>query len=391
MEKKKKMKHFYDYSLLFSVLFLTGFGLVMMYSASGYAAQSKWSDAMYFFKRQAVFAGAGIVGMLFFSRFIDYHLLTVVNLPFYLVSLLLLFLTFLIGVASHGSARWLNIGGIGFQPSELMKIAVIIMIAVQITHFGYRINETQYAAQVLLLGLLPMVLVAKTNLSTGIIIGGITVIMLFIAVKNYLHFLLLGGAAGAIYVFAYPLARFLEKIHVLQGYQIRRILAWKDPGSYADETFQTLQGLYAIGSGGIFGKGLGESIQKFLMPEAQNDMIFTIICEELGLFGAVSLMLIYAFIIYRMFDIARNARDLFGSMLVIGVMCHVSLQAILNIAVATNAIPNTGITLPFISYGGTSLLLLMGEIGIVLSVSRQIELEPESVKGAEREAGSAKR
>ena len=127
------------------------------------------------------------------------------------------------------------------------------------------------------------------------------------------------------------------------------------------------------------------------MPEAQNDMIFTIICEELGLFGAVSLMLIYAFIIYRMFDIARNARDLFGSMLVIGVMCHVSLQAILNIAVATNAIPNTGITLPFISYGGTSLLLLMGEIGIVLSVSRQIELEPESVKGAEREAGSAKR
>lgn len=377
MGKKKKRKHFYDYSLLFSVLFITGFGLLMMYSASGYSAQSKWSDAMYFLKRQAVFAGIGVAGMLLVSYLMDYHWLSIINVPFYIISILAVLATFAIGIASHGSARWLSIAGIRFQPSELAKIAVIIMLSVQITHFGYRINEMQYSAQVLILGLIPTVLIAKPNLSTGIIIGGITVIMLFVAVKNYSIFMIMGLIAGLVYAFAYPIARLLERLSLLQIYQINRIYAWKDPGSYVDETFQTLQGLYAIGSGGMFGKGLGESIQKFLMPEAQNDMIFTIICEELGLFGAVSLMLIYAFIIYRIFDIARNARDLFGSMLAIGIMCHISLQAILNIAVATNAIPNTGITLPFISYGGTSLLLLMGEIGIVLSVSRQIEVVQE--------------
>lgn len=379
---RKKNRNFYDYSLLFAVLFLTGFGLIMMYSASGYSAQSKWSDAMYFFKRQAAFAAAGMVGMIVFSRFFNYHILAALNVPIYVLSLIAVLLTFIVGIASHGSSRWLSVGGVSFQPSELMKIAVIIMVAVQITHFGYHINDWHTAGQVLILGFLPMALIAKTNLSTGIIIGGITVIMLFIASKNYLPYLMLGGLAGFAYFFAYPIAKFLEKIHLLQVYQLTRIYAWKDPGNYVDETFQTLQGLYAIGSGGLFGKGLGESIQKFLMPEAQNDMIFTIICEELGLFGAVSLMLIYAFIIYRMFDIARNARDLFGSMLVIGVMSHISLQAILNIAVATNSIPNTGITLPFISYGGTSLMLLMGEIGIVLAVSRQISVEEETEPAA---------
>ena len=160
-------------------------------------------------------------------------------------------------------------------------------------------------------------------------------------------------------------------------YQLNRINVWLDPEAYPDTGgYQVLQGLYAIGSGGLFGKGLGESIQKLgFVPEAQNDMIFSIICEELGLFGAIGIILIFMFMIYRFMLIASNAPDLFGSLLVVGVMAHVAIQVILNIAVVTNTIPNTGITLPFISYGGTSVLFLMMEMGMVLSVSNQIKLE----------------
>mgnify|MGYP004517732681 CR=1 FL=1 len=261
------------------------------------------------------------------------------------------------------------------QVSEIMKIAVIVLLSYLITHHGYQINNWRTWWKVALIGIAPGIVVAATNLSTAMIILGITFFMMWIASKKYWPFVLCGVAGVLVYIFAYPMAKLMSALNILQDYQLTRIFAWKDPASYSDETFQTLQGLYAIGSGGIFGKGLGESVQKFLMPEAQNDMIFTIICEELGLFGAISLILIYVFIIYRLFDIARNARDLYGSMLVIGILCHISLQVILNIGVATNTIPNTGVTLPFVSYGGTSLMLLMAEIGLALSVSRQIRLE----------------
>jgi cell division protein FtsW len=174
-----------------------------------------------------------------------------------------------------------------------------------------------------------------------------------------------------------PAAAFLEKTHLLKAYQLERIYVWLNPEAYPqDGGFQVLQGLYAIGSGGLVGKGLGESIQKMgFVPEAQNDMIFSIICEELGLFGAVSIILIFLFMIFRFMLIADNAPDLFGSLLVVGVMGHIAIQVILNIAVVTNTIPNTGITLPFISYGGTSVMFLMIEMGMVLSVSNQIKLE----------------
>ena len=224
----------------------------------------------------------------------------------------------------------------------------------------------------------PAIGIMITNLSTAIIILGIAVFMLFVATQSYRHFFLLLSFPVLVFLGAYPLALFLKDVGLLQSYQITRILAWKNPSDYPDVTYQTRQGLYAIASGGIFGKGLGESIQKFLMPEAQNDMIFTIICEELGLVGAVGLMLVYALILFRLYEIAKNAKDLFGSFLVIGVIAHISLQVILNIAVATNSIPNTGITLPFISYGGTSLLILLAEIGICLNVSWQTTLDTEN-------------
>ncbi len=371
--QQKRVKHFYDYSLLFGVLFITGFGLLMMYSASSYSAQSQLNDAMYYLKRQGFFAVVGIALMVAVSQ-VDYHRLWRASIPIYAGAWVCVIVTLVMGVSSHGSKRWINLFGVRFQPSEVMKAAIIITMAYVVTKLGSRLSNKGSWVKTLLIGLIPFVVIAKTNLSTAIIILGITGFMIFVASRKYLFYL--GGACVImlLYVFAYQATNVLMFLHLFQPYQLIRILAWLDPANYVDDTYQTLQGLYAIGSGGIFGKGLGESVQKMLIPEAQNDMIFTIICEELGMFGAVSLILMYAFIIYRMYDIARNAKDLFGSMLVIGVMIHISLQAILNIAVATNSIPNTGITLPFVSYGGTSLLLLMLECGMCLSVSKQIEL-----------------
>ena len=315
--------------------------------------------------------------MLFLSRFFDYHWLSKLNILIYVAAWGALIATFVMGVASHGSSRWIRIMGVQFQPSELMKPAVIIILATLLTDKGYRINSLKAMFRCSLYALIPAAIVALTNLSTGIIIVGIAIFMLFVAVKSYRYHLALLLATVLGYIGAYPLALFLQKVKILHEYQITRILAWRDPASFPDDTYQTRQGLYAIASGGIFGKGLGESIQKFLMPEAQNDMIFTIICEELGLVGAVGLMLVYALILSRLYEIAKNAKDLFGSFLVIGVMAHIALQAILNIAVASNSIPNTGITLPFVSYGGTSLLILLAELGLCLNVSWQTTLDVE--------------
>ena len=371
----KKVKHFYDFSLLIMVFSIILFGLLMLYSASGYMAAKSDLGDMYFLKKQGIFALIGFAALLILSRFVDYHILSKLNLLLYVLAFAAVLSTFAIGIASHGSHRWIRLFGVRFQPSEFMKPAVIIVFATILTDKGYRINHSREIIRTALYAVAPAIFVAVTNLSTGIIILGIATFMLFVAMRSYLYHLMLLSFSTFVYLAAYPFATFLQKIGILRGYQITRILAWKDPASFPDVTYQTRQGLYAIASGGIFGKGLGESIQKFLMPEAQNDMIFTIICEELGLVGAIGLMLVYALILYRLYEIAKNAKDLFGSFLVIGVMAHIALQAILNIAVACNAIPNTGITLPFISYGGTSLLVLLMEVGVCLNVSWQTTLE----------------
>ena len=213
------------------------------------------------------------------------------------------------------------------------------------------------------------------NLSSAIIIFGIAFLMLFVASPEYKRFLLMGaaGIAGAaLLVFV-----ILQMDSSSLDFRGNRILAWLNPEDYATGTgFQTLQSLYAIGSGGIFGKGLGQSIQKLgFLPEAQNDMIFSIICEELGLFGGIAVILLFILLCWRFMVIANNAPDLFGALLVVGVMGHIAIQVILNIAVVTNTIPNTGISLPFISYGGSSVMFLLIEIGLVLSVARGIRLK----------------
>jgi cell division protein FtsW len=273
-----------------------------------------------------------------------------------------------VGTSSHGSSRWLAIGPLSFQPSEAAKIGVIIFLATVVEKIPKQMNKASGIFKVLAL-LIPLVgVIAYSNLSTAVIVLGIAVCMLFVASSKYKPFVVI-GILGAAFILIFIFA-------MGAGYRSDRVDAWLHPETAGDSGYQTLMGLYAIGSGGLFGKGLGQSLQKMgHVPESQNDMIFTIICEELGLFGAICVILLYLMMIWRMMVIANNAKDLFGALLVVGVMTHISLQVILNIAVVTNSIPNTGVTLPFISYGGTSVIFLMMEIGLVLSVSKGITLE----------------
>ena len=376
--RKKRPRRFYDYSLLFTIIFLTVFGLIMIYSSSYYNAQVNGQSPSYYMVRQAQIAFAGFVMMLVISK-MNYHFFARFTIPAIVVSYVCMLLVNFtsLGIEVNGKKRWLGTRSLRIQPAELVKVTVILVLAVIITKLGKKINEWRvWGMLAALIGPLAL-LVTANNLSSGIIIVGIAFVMMFVACKRKWPFVLTAALIAAVILFAEPVALALEQVGILHEYQLERILVWKEPEAYAqDGGFQVLQGLYAIGSGGLLGKGLGQSIQKLsFLPEPQNDMIFAIICEELGLFGAVSVILIFLFMLYRFMVIAGNAPDLFGALLVVGVMAHIAIQVVLNIAVVTNVIPNTGITLPFISYGGTSVLFLMIEMGMVLGVSNQIRLE----------------
>ena len=376
-KQKKKVRRFYDYSLLFAIVFLTIFGLVMIYSASSYMAQIKYEgNAAYFMTRQGIIAFGGFFVMIMVSK-MDYHWYARFSGLAIAVSWILMIAVSLVGREVNGKKRWLGVGTFSFQPTELVKITVIVAMAALITRVGKDVDRTPGIARAVLITIPLAGIVAANNLSSGIIIAGIGFVMMFVASRKKLPYALCVISGALVIIFAGPIGHALTALKILKPYQLNRINVWLDPEAYPTTGgYQVLQGLYAIGSGGLFGKGLGESIQKLgFVPEAQNDMIFSIICEELGLFGAVSVILIFVFIIYRFMIIASNAPDLFGALIVVGVMAHIAIQVILNIAVVTNTIPNTGITLPFISYGGTSILFLMVEMGMVLSVSNQIKLE----------------
>lgn len=374
---KNKTESYFDYSLLFIILFLVGFGLVMIYSASSYNATVEMDDAMYFLIHQGGAAAVGIGAMVVVS-WIPYHFWERFAVLGYIVSIILILLVLTpLGREVNGARRWLYIG-ISVQPAEIAKLAMILFLASMICKIGRKVRSTKGFCVILGMAGIVCVLVWKItdNMSSAIIIFGIAFLMLFVASPDYKRFVTVGlvgvaGAAAVVYL--------ISQASTTEGMNFRgvRILAWLDPEKYADDTgFQTLQGLYAIGSGGIFGKGLGQSIQKLgYLPEEQNDMIFAVICEELGLFGAIAVILIFLLMIWRFMVIANNAPDLFGALLVVGVMGHIAIQVILNIAVVTNTIPNTGISLPFISYGGTSVMFLLIEMGLVMSVARRIRLK----------------
>ena len=377
-KKKKKLRRYYDYSLLFTIIFLFVFGLIMIYSSSSYSAQIDGKPASYYMTRQMYIGLFGFALMLIISK-MNYHFYSKFAFLALVVSYTCMFLVNFtpLGIARNGKKRWLGYGSLTIQPAELVKITVIVVMAVMITKMGKKINEWRSWGIITLMVLPLALLVTMNNLSSGIIICGIAIVMMFIANKRKWPFVLFITAVAAVIMFAPPIAIALEEAGILQSYQLERILVWKNPEAYPqDGGYQVLQGLYAIGSGGLLGKGLGQSIQKLsFLPEPQNDMIFAIICEELGLFGAIMVIFLFMFMIYRFMRIAGSAPDILGSFLVIGVMAHIAIQVILNIAVVTSVIPNTGVTLPFISYGGTSVLFLMIEMGMVLGVSNSITLE----------------
>ncbi len=368
---------YYDYSLVAVIILLTCFGLIMLYSTSAYMAELDHNDDMHYFKKQAVISLACLVFALAISR-IDYHILSYFTTILYGAAILLMLLVKTpLGWASHGARRWLRLGPIQFQPAEVAKIAVIVCLSYMIVKMGKQVR-TLKACLVLgsmggVLGLIAYV--ATENLSTAIIICGITAGLIFIAHPDTRPFILIAVAAGVLIAL---LVVFLSTtLETSSSFRIRRILVWLHPEDYASgDGYQTLQALYAIGSGGLLGRGLGNSIQKLgSVPEAQNDMIFSIICEELGILGGAIVLLLFAYLLYRLFFIAQNAPDMFGSLMVSGIFIHIALQVIFNIAVVLNMMPNTGITLPFISYGGTSVLFLMAEMGLALSVARRIKFQ----------------
>ena len=373
---------YFDYSLLFTVLFLIAFGLMMIYSSSSYKANLDYGDSAFFLRKQLVAALLGIVCMIVVSR-IPYHFWERFVVPAYFASAVLILLVKTpLGIESHGATRWIKILGFSLQPAEVAKLGMIIFLACLVCKMGKRIRTMKGFFTLLIPPGIIAVMVWKItqNMSSAIIILGIAMLMIFVASPDYKRFVIMALAGGAVIALAvFAIVKMSESPEMMEKLEFRglRILAWLNPEAYADgKGFQTLQALYAIGSGGIFGKGLGESIQKLgFLPEAQNDMIFSIICEELGLFGAVAVILLFLLLIWRCMIIANNAPDLFGALLVVGVMGHLAIQVILNIAVCTSVIPNTGISLPFISYGGSSVMFLLIEIGIVLNVGRSIRLK----------------
>ena len=364
---------FRDYSLIFIVVFLLAFGLVMLYSTSSYVAAARFNgDSSYYFARQLKFTLIGLLGMIVVS-FIPYSFWRFTAPYLYILAILLIIATIPFGTAANGATRWLIVSGVSIQPAEIAKVAIIALTACLIENLGRKVNTFfGFIWPILFAGGIAVLIWKITdNLSSAIIVGAIAMGMLFVACPHYKRFIaIFGVAATGAFLWVYNTVRMADQSNM--GFRESRILAWLYPQEYASgRAYQTIQALYAIGSGGIFGKGLGNSLQKLgHVPELQNDMIFSIICEELGLFGAISILLMYVLLIWRFMVIASNADDLYGAMLVVGVMTHIAVQVVLNIAVVTNTIPNTGVTLPFISYGGSSVIILLAEIGIVLSVAK---------------------
>ncbi len=361
----------------------------MLYSASSYEATGTFGDDMHYLRRQLGFSVLGL-GFAFAAWHIDYHRLLDLSWILYVISILLMmavrFTPF--GVTINGARRWLGVPGsaLTFQPSEIAKIATILFLSYMIKRLGHDMKTIRGMFILIAIGAIAglSAYLFTENLSTAVILVGISIGIVFVAHPRTGVFVLLFFIAAALGV-----VLVLYLIHSAQSsesFRLTRILTWMDPEKYSElGGWQVLQGLYAIGSGGFFGKGLGNSTQKLdIIPESGNDMIFTIICEELGLFGAILVLLLFGYLLYRLVVIAQNAPDKQGSLISAGIMVHITLQVVLNVCVVLNVIPTTGITLPFISYGGTSVLFLMAEIGLALGVSDRIEPGPGRVVAMEK-------
>ena len=369
-KKNNKSEYFFDYSLLFIILFLLGFGMLMIYSASSYTAYLEYGDSAQYLKKLIAMTVVANIPYHFWEKFaVLAYVVSIAIIPVVLTPL---------GISSHGARRWFKIPGIPLQvqPAEVAKLCMILFLACLVCKLGKKAGTFKGIILMFLAPLPQAIMIWRitSNLSSAIIVVGISLLMIFVADPHYKKYLVIGtGAVAGVIALVYAIINMETSEG---GFRIRRIAIWLHPETDPEGTgFQTLQALYAIGSGGIWGKGLGQSMQKLnFLPEAQNDMIFSIICEELGLFGAVAVILMFILLLWRMMIIANNAPDLFGAMLVVGVIGHIAIQVILNIAVVTSSMPATGMPLPFFSYGGTSLVFILAQMGVVLSISRECEL-----------------
>lgn len=393
-KKPRKPKRYYDWYLLVYIILILCFGLIMLFSASVYYDQINYGKLGFFFFKQIQFSLIGIFIMIVISR-IPFHplVLSITAWLMYFVSLVMMILVPYFGVESHNAKRWLVIMGFSVQPSEIAKISVVLLVPWIIAYFDKRKKDPEKSSgnmvclvSVLLIGAIAGGLAWKAtdNLSTGIIIVCIAMGIYIISKPHPLPYVIISLIVLAgVYFYAYKSAGTLAQSVVseaeIKSFRKRRLAAWRDPYKFISGSgWQVIQGLYAIGSGGWLGKGLGRSTQKFNnIPEAQNDFIFPIICEELGFFGALLVILLFMAILYRLLYIAGNTRNKYGYYVLIGIFFHISIQVIFNIAVVLNLIPTTGVSLPFISSGGTALILLLFEMGIALSISRGIVLKRE--------------
>ncbi|MGP1611992.1 MAG: FtsW/RodA/SpoVE family cell cycle protein [Catonella sp.] len=383
--KKKNVFIYYDWNIVYLVLFACAMGLIIIYSASAYIAKSKNLESTYFFRRQLEAIGVGLFLMLCFSlnnykkllksfkipfpKFIrnatniEYFILSKPGVMLFGMTLLQAYTSFFTPV-NNGARRWLNIGIMRFQPSELAKFVVIIFGAYTCAKVSR--DKVKFSKLFLdIFAVTPLIIfIAVENLSAGIIVSGIYGLILFTNSKWISPYILLGALAV---VSAYLYVTFTG------GYRSTRLEIWENVEN-SEKGQQILQGLYAIASGGLFGKGPGGSEQKYgRVPEAYNDMIFTIICEEFGIFGGIAIIVIFALILHRMWIVIMNARDRFGALLGVGIMSQIGIQVILNVLVVTSVIPSTGVILPFISFGGSGIVFMLIEIGIFLNISWQIK------------------
>lgn len=375
-------------SLFAYIMILLVVGLVMMSSASYAWAYSDYGDGLYYAKHQAAFAVIGFIAMIFFMKF-DYHNFKKTEIPFfrkfniaavlYLVAAVLLVAVLIVGNTeggSMGAKRWITIGTIDLQPSEVAKLALIIFFAYSMERDGKRMNSFSIGIckYILFLGIYVGLIALEKHISCIMLIGSVAVAMILCGGANKKQFILLGIAAVVVAYF-YIATQAKDP----DSYVSTRIKSWKDPfADVLNDTWQTTNSIIAIGSGGLFGLGLGNSRQKYLyLPETKNDFVFPIVCEEIGFVGALAIIIVFFLLVVEGYSIAVRCKDRFGMLIAVGITTQIGIQTVLNLAVVSNLIPNTGISLPFFSYGGTALIMQLAEMGILLNVSQHRQYKPD--------------
>lgn len=384
---KKRNKRGPDLIFLSTLLLILCFGVVMVFSASYYVAMTNQGNRFHFVKRQVMMGLIGLIAMSIVTYAVDYSFFKrrFFVLLSYVGSLSLVVAVMVMGIEKKGAQRWIEIAGISFQPSELVKVAVIIALSAFIANNQEKMHNALYILISWVIIIVPAFLVATENLSSAIVIAFVGTVIIFVSSKVtwYFPFFAAGGIGFGAY--AYNLAMTTDPTEdlgmrtlggILKQYRLNRLRIWKDPWlDPQDKGYQAIQSLYAVGSGGLFGLGLGMGVQKLgFIPEPHNDIIFAVIAEELGLIGAAGIIIAFTILVVRGLIIGIQARDLFGMLVATGLSTMIGIQVLINVAVNTNTIPTTGMQLPFISYGGTALVVALGSMGIILNISRSAKV-----------------